>query len=237
MCRIIFLRHGEQPNFVEAGQNVLPNLKSEASEIGLTIQGSIRACFMPKLIKKILGKKGTYQLHTYTNCKHGIPVSRAYYTTQLLRESERCQGVILYDKSENMYELVSNILDQSRQVKNIVVCWEHTRIPQIIQQLLSLADEPNYKACVSNFQKQNYPVKYQQVSHTKFQSIQRCAANFQEDNGRTKDEVIIGEKELAYSPVWDVKLKNASEGGTYTVYPGFIINKIKKHKWALAWFL
>ena len=58
MCRIIFLRHGEQPNFVEAGQKVLPNLKSEASEIGLTIQGSIRACFMPKLIKKILGKKG-----------------------------------------------------------------------------------------------------------------------------------------------------------------------------------
>ena len=39
MCRIIFLRHGEQPNFVEAGQKVLPDLKSEASEIGLTIQG------------------------------------------------------------------------------------------------------------------------------------------------------------------------------------------------------
>ncbi len=231
--RIIFLRHGEQPTLkdTEFDKDEIKKLEHEDSSIGLTLQGSIRAYMMPKLINKLFGKKAKYQIHTYTNCKDDEPVARAYYTTQLLRQDQRCSSVILYNKSENIYELVENL--KNSKSKNIIVCWEHGRIPKILKQLLALKEEPDYGKITKGFNKKSYKLSTKKVTTDKLAIIQRCAPKLLNDNILTQDELITDEKELEYAPIWDVNLlKNK-----YSVYPGLTINKSAGNNWNVKFYL
>ena len=91
MKRIIILRHGEEPK--------QKRLKHIQSEIGLSLQGVVRASLMPELILNLLGRNESFELHTYTHTITGVPMSRSYYTAQRLFEMPEMSNKVLYDKS------------------------------------------------------------------------------------------------------------------------------------------
>lgn len=230
MGKIFLVRHGEQP-ILDGQESDGSNLENEASELGLTLQGSVRTWCMPKLVNRLIGHKEKYQIHTYANYKNNSPVSRAYYTTQILRQKKRCQGIILYDKSQNIYELVENILNQSQYVDNIIVCWEHETIPKIIQRLIGLSQPPNYRTIVDTFE----PVLISQdkIQLSDIKKIQRCSPDFQFQNKLHKYDITKGIHELAYAPVWKVNLTKKS----YKVFPGFTIQPDKNKLWLVNWYI
>lgn len=215
--RIILLRHGEEPKFKDVEGKEKHQLSHEDSLIGLTLQGAARAYYMPRLIKKII-ENNKFQLHTYTNYDHieenghkcEAPVSRSYFTTQLLQSSPNCSSIVLYNKSQNIYELVRNLEDNIKTHKYIIVCWEHTQIPIIVQKLLNLEHEPNYDNTVKDIGSKLDKIKKKEkyVTNKQLASIVRCANDLKEDNEKIKNEAINLEDDLYYAPVWDLKFNN-----------------------------
>jgi len=244
-ARIIFLRHGEEPDFVKISEKIKNRLKHEDSIIGLTLQGAVRAYCMPTLIKKILGESKNFQLHTYTNYNHKEangkkcpePVSRSYYTSQLLRSSPNCKNTVLYNKSEDVYELVENIKTNAKIYDNIIICWEHGQIPLIIQKLLDLKKEPSYNKIVKKFFKNKYEIKKETIKTSDLSKIQRSANAMKKDNNKTKNELAKIKDDMYYAPVWDVKYNNEDNKGEFNVYPGLTINTLKNDDWNVNWYL
>lgn len=208
MPRIIIVRHGEEPTS--------KSVKDIQSEIGLTLQGAVRAYLMPNLIKKLFGDK-PFELHTYSHNKHGKPTSRSYYTSQLLHLSN---NTVIYDKSDEIDELVKGI--NNSKADNIVVCWEHSKIPVIINGLINT--QPDYNECVQNIASKlnekkvsNYTVQTDQLNH-----IQRCDPTVQSQNETVKYNHIDIKKDLEYALVWDVEYKGKHKSH-YDVYPNYLI--------------
>lgn len=226
--RIILIRHGEQATTLNR------NIKEEDSEIGLTIQGAIRAYYLPHLIDILLDNK--YELHTYTHDKGIGPVSRSYYTVLPLMSTEKCQHVILYKKSDDINELVANI--KSSISKFIVVCWEHLQIPNIVKKLLNLNKEetPNYnKICKrlkykfkNNKIEEMERIKIKPKIFKKIKKITRCNYHLTNDNNKIKNEFI--KNDIPYSLIWDIESynNNNNNDNKCIIYPGLIVKNKSK---------
>lgn len=236
--KILFFRHGEEPTFKEhiaehgSEHDELKELEHEDSIIGLTLQGAVRTYFMPKIVKKLIGNNN-FQLHTYTNYGHkkgnnvlNEPVSRSYYTSQLLRSSKKCDDIILYNKSDNVFELVENLLNASKKYPYIIVCWEHATIPIIIQHLLKLDHAPNYNEITKKFMHDK--IKYKKtISKKKIESIKRSANGVENDNDKIKNEIIDIDKDMYYAPIWEIKINHKKQKNKYNVFPGITIENNK----------
>jgi hypothetical protein len=227
--RIILLRHGEEPNFDHDHK-----LKKHDSEIGLTHQGAIRSHFLPTLVQKILGKK-KYELHTYTHLKNDEPISRSYYTVQNLMLSSQCKNVVLYNKSDNIYELVENVMSSSKVNKNIIICWEHSQIPVIISKLLDLETKPNYNKCIKYANKlpKKKIVEKNKISTSDIEYVQRCAKYIEKENDEIKGESVSVKGDMSYALVWDINMTKKE----YCVYPGFTIKPKKKDTWLIKYYV
>lgn len=210
--RIIIIRHGEEPK-----QKKIDHIQTI---IGLNNQGVIRASLMPEVIHALIGDR-PYELHTYTHILNNEPTSRSYYTAQLLTPE------YLYDKSDDVEHLVNNIKQSASNI--IIVCWEHTKIPKIIDRLISVKPDwdKTTKKIHGQLGKDTYEIKGEQKIDLKDITIKYCSDSIDilYENLHARDYYIKPKEDVGYSLIWDIDYDEKR----YKVYPGYIIKKCKKH--------
>jgi hypothetical protein len=209
--RIIILRHGEEPD--------IKKYKDIESSLGLSNQGAVRALTMPELVNKLLNNE-QYEFYTYTHLKNKEPTCRAFYTGQLLNNPKlKC------DKSSDIKQLVADVVKS--KFENIVICWEHSVIPDIINELIGIKPDYDKEAEKISSKLDTVFIETEKTIIKKLQleRIKYCAEDFTKENLNSRNDFIELKDDIEYSLIWDIDL----EKKTYKVYPGYLIDKKKNH--------
>jgi hypothetical protein len=209
--RILLVRHGEEQH--------QKRIEKIQTRIGLNNQGIVRTALMPELINKLIGNE-PYELHTYTHLSKDEPTSRSYYTSQLLHHS------VLYDKSDDIHQLVHNI--KNSQANNIIVCWEHCEMSRIMHELIDIKPDYDHNA-KKIFKQLDKKFKLKDITTIRLKDVKHlkyCSNEFLKQNTDTRDYYIKPDEDVSYALVWDINYDDK----TYKVYPDYIIKKCKNHK-------
>lgn len=216
MKRILIILHGEEPK-----GNSVSGIKPR---VGLSQQGAVRAHMLPKMISKYFGEN-PYEIHTYTNCKAGHPVSRSYFTVKSVADNDPNATLQLYPKSESVDELLKGL--RNSKSKHILVSWKSTKIPGIIKKLLDV-EKPEYDDMENAMDKmisegsfQKHIVYPKDIAH-----IEVCDAKYKSQNESAKRKISDRDKEIKHCIVWDLKYFGSKHpDNSYSIFASFMINR------------
>jgi len=205
MPKVILCRHAEEP------QN--PQFKSIQTAIGMSYQGAVRTYLLPQLIEKLFNGN-EYEVHTYTNSKNNIPVSRSYYTVQLLKGTRK-----FYNTSNDIDKLINGI--KKSKSNNILVCWKHSHFETIIKKLTKI--NINLKNIIKDLTKINTNNQQNtlQISTSEILNITRCSPEYKTENELCKYD--ITKNDIKFSPIFilDTDKNTLHVSASYTL----ILNK------------
>lgn len=208
--RIILVRHGEEPKQKKIGHI--------QTKIGLNNQGAIRSALMPEIVHSLIGDE-SYELHTYTHILNNEPTSRSFHTSQLLKNQ------ILYDKNDDIEQLVDNVKKSASSI--IIVCWEHAHLPTIMARLIGVHSNWDHisKKIYKKLDKKYKLKSKQKINLKDITTIKYCSDEFLKENTKVRDYYIEPEEDIGYALVWDITY----DVKKYKVYPSYLIKKCKKH--------
>ena len=122
--------------------------------------------------------------------------------------------------------MVNNI--QQSKATNIIVVWEHLKIPLIIQKLIDV--EPNYvkisRKIFANLGDKFKVKSKQRVDPQSVTGIKYCAPEFFKENEQVRHYYIGAKANIKCSLAWEIDLDRKS----FKVYPTYIIKRVKKIK-------